>query len=266
MRARAWLFSWWAGARVHNHYSRIARCHLWRQSPSLRVQGVKATWGLRVLCLCHHLIGSGQCAGYDLAPDGVRLQMRPERGGGGGMQGTGLAYVTFASAEEAERARQERDRQTIGSRYIECLPYTPQPPVYGPQGGGPPGGGGYSEGPGSSPGPGGGGRGAPPSGDIMPGGGPGVGGGHPTGGPGGSPSGGGPTGGGPMGGAPMGGAPMGGPGGGPHMGALHMGGPPGGGGHMGGGPMGGHGGGSAGFGGGGERGFGGGGRDGAQSY
>jgi len=178
-------------------------------------------------------------AGYSLAPDGVRLQMRPERGGGGRMQGTGLAYVTFASAEEAERARQERDRQMIGARYIECLPYTPQPPAYGPQPGVHPGGG-YGEGPGG----GGGGRGGPPGAEGM---------GGPPPGAGGAPGGGGPAGV-PGDGGPMGaGGPLGGPGPGPHMGGLHMVGPPGGG-HMGGGPMGGpHGGG--GFGGG-ERGYG----------
>ena len=172
-----------------------------------------------------------QCTGYSLAPDGVRLQMRQERGGGGGMQGTGLAYVTFVSAEEAERARQERDRQVIGTRYIECMPYTPQPPSYGAPGGG----GGYGEGGGA-----GGGRGPHPSGEAMGGGEP-AGVPPPPGAPGGSPSGG----------------PLGGPGQGAHMGGGHMVGPPGGGhmggGHMGGGHMGGpH---TGGFGSG-ERGFG----------
>lgn len=38
--------------------------------------------------------------------------------------GTGVAYVRFLSPGEAERARKERHRQQMGSRYIECLPFT----------------------------------------------------------------------------------------------------------------------------------------------
>ena len=38
--------------------------------------------------------------------------------------GTGVAYVRFTSPNEAERARKERHRQQMGSRYIECLPFT----------------------------------------------------------------------------------------------------------------------------------------------
>ena len=38
--------------------------------------------------------------------------------------GTGVAYVRFSSPNEAEKARKERHRQPMGTRYIECLPFT----------------------------------------------------------------------------------------------------------------------------------------------
>ncbi len=38
---------------------------------------------------------------------------------------SGLAYVRFESAAEAQRAAAMQHRKTMGNRYIECLPVSP---------------------------------------------------------------------------------------------------------------------------------------------
>ena len=62
------------------------------------------------------------CAGYSLAHDGIQVVTKPDKEGT--PVGTGVAYVRFSSPNEAEKARKERHRQPMGTRYIECLPFT----------------------------------------------------------------------------------------------------------------------------------------------
>ena len=62
------------------------------------------------------------CAGYSLAHDGIQVVTKPDKEGT--PVGTGVAYVRFSSPSEAESARKERHRQPMGTRYIECLPFT----------------------------------------------------------------------------------------------------------------------------------------------
>eukprot|EP00884_Botryococcus_braunii_P014270 jgi/Botrbrau1/22844/Bobra.0065s0003.1 len=38
-------------------------------------------------------------------------------------QCSGIAYVQFESPDVAKQAREAKDRQTMGSRYVECMPY-----------------------------------------------------------------------------------------------------------------------------------------------
>ncbi|KAJ1487619.1 hypothetical protein T484DRAFT_1617627, partial [Baffinella frigidus] len=53
--------------------------------------------------------------GYDVLPDSVQLGTGPD----GRSNGEGL--VGFASSGEAARALQEKNRQHLGSRYIELF-------------------------------------------------------------------------------------------------------------------------------------------------
>jgi hypothetical protein len=61
-------------------------------------------------------------AGFSLASKGVQVVTKPDKEGN--QMGTGVAYVRFQNPSEAEKARKERHRQQMGSRYIECLPFT----------------------------------------------------------------------------------------------------------------------------------------------
>ncbi|XP_014505778.1 heterogeneous nuclear ribonucleoprotein H isoform X1 [Vigna radiata var. radiata] len=55
---------------------------------------------------------------YNLIEDRVHIACRPDG------KATGEAYVEFVSAEEAKRAM-SKDKMTIGSRYVELFPSTP---------------------------------------------------------------------------------------------------------------------------------------------
>ncbi|CAA7399596.1 unnamed protein product [Spirodela intermedia] len=58
-------------------------------------------------------------AGFDLPEDKVHIALRADG------KATGEAFVEFPSAEEAKRAM-NKDRMTIGSRYVELFPSTPE--------------------------------------------------------------------------------------------------------------------------------------------
>ncbi|KAL6959828.1 hypothetical protein U1Q18_039980 [Sarracenia purpurea var. burkii] len=55
---------------------------------------------------------------FNVTDEKVHVARRPDG------KATGEAYVEFASAEEAKRAM-EKDKMTIGSRYVELFPSTP---------------------------------------------------------------------------------------------------------------------------------------------
>ena len=61
--------------------------------------------------------------GFQVCPDGVRLEVRDDRQGR--QTGTGVAYVQFSSPEAAEQARHSKHKQMMGTRYIECMISTP---------------------------------------------------------------------------------------------------------------------------------------------
>lgn len=58
-------------------------------------------------------------AGFDLSEEKVHIALRADG------KATGEAFVEFPSAEEAKRAM-NKDRMTIGSRYVELFPSTPE--------------------------------------------------------------------------------------------------------------------------------------------
>ncbi|CAA6663151.1 unnamed protein product [Spirodela intermedia] len=58
-------------------------------------------------------------AGFDLPEDKVHIALRADG------KATGEAFVEFPSSEEAKRAM-NKDRMTIGSRYVELFPSTPE--------------------------------------------------------------------------------------------------------------------------------------------
>lgn len=55
---------------------------------------------------------------YEIIEDSIHIACRPDG------KATGEAYVEFVSADEAKRAM-SKDKMTIGSRYIELFPSTP---------------------------------------------------------------------------------------------------------------------------------------------
>ena len=61
--------------------------------------------------------------GFQLTPDSVHLETRDDRQGN--HTGTGVAYVQFASADDADLARHSKHKQMMGSRYIECMIFIP---------------------------------------------------------------------------------------------------------------------------------------------
>lgn len=74
----------------------------------------------------HLLEGLSEClkpAGFQVEPRDVHLETRNDHPGQ--RTGTGIAYVQFASPEEAERARHSRHKQMLGPRYIECMVFVP---------------------------------------------------------------------------------------------------------------------------------------------
>ncbi len=62
-------------------------------------------------------------AGFKLADDGVKIVTQLDSSGR--PLNSGLAYVRFDSAAEAQRAAAMQHRKTMGNRYIECLPVSP---------------------------------------------------------------------------------------------------------------------------------------------
>ena len=62
-------------------------------------------------------------AGFKLADDGVKIVTQLDSSGR--PLNSGLAYVRFDSAAEAQRAAAVQHRKTMGNRYIECLPVSP---------------------------------------------------------------------------------------------------------------------------------------------
>jgi RNA recognition motif-containing protein len=66
---------------------------------------------------------------------GVVLMTRPEREGRLGTC-NGVAYVQFNGAQEAEGARQQKHKEVMGNRYIECMTHIPKgtPPLSGQPG------------------------------------------------------------------------------------------------------------------------------------
>lgn len=59
--------------------------------------------------------------GFGIDSKDVQLLTKPDRTGN--VTGTGVAFVQFENPQEADRAREQRHRSMMGSRYIECLPY-----------------------------------------------------------------------------------------------------------------------------------------------
>lgn len=64
--------------------------------------------------------------GFHLNTDSVHLETKDDRQGS--LTGTGLAYVQFAHPAEAEQARQNKHKQMMGTRYIECMIFVPGRP------------------------------------------------------------------------------------------------------------------------------------------
>ena len=62
-------------------------------------------------------------SGFHLNTDSVHLETKHDRQGS--LTGTGLAYVQFAHPAEAEQARQNKHKQMMGTRYIECMIFVP---------------------------------------------------------------------------------------------------------------------------------------------
>lgn len=58
-------------------------------------------------------------SGFNLSPADVHLESRHDRQGN--PTGTGVAYVQFSSPDVAESARSSKHKQTMGTRYIECM-------------------------------------------------------------------------------------------------------------------------------------------------
>ncbi|XP_010266189.1 PREDICTED: heterogeneous nuclear ribonucleoprotein F isoform X2 [Nelumbo nucifera] len=56
---------------------------------------------------------------FDLTEDKIHIACRPDG------KATGEAYVEFISADEAKKAM-SKDKMTIGSRYVELFPSTPE--------------------------------------------------------------------------------------------------------------------------------------------
>ncbi len=62
-------------------------------------------------------------SGFRLTSDSIHLETKDDRQGN--LTGTGLAYVQFAHPAEAEQARQNKHKQMMGTRYIECMIFVP---------------------------------------------------------------------------------------------------------------------------------------------
>ena len=62
-------------------------------------------------------------SGFPVDPYNVHVETKDDKQGH--RSGTGMAYVHFASPEEAERARQTKHKQMMGARYIECMIFFP---------------------------------------------------------------------------------------------------------------------------------------------
>lgn len=57
--------------------------------------------------------------GFHLSEADVHVESRQDRLGSAA--GTGVAYVQFGSPAIAEHARTSKHKQTMGTRYIECM-------------------------------------------------------------------------------------------------------------------------------------------------
>ena len=81
--------------------------------------GVSRTWHATSMQQIRHL----PHAGFKLADDGVKIVTQLDSSGR--PLNSGLAYVRFETAAEAQRAAAIQHRKTMGNRYIECLPVSP---------------------------------------------------------------------------------------------------------------------------------------------
>ena len=66
--------------------------------------------------------------GFHLSQDNVHLETMIDSQDN--PRGTGVAYIQFSSSDTAEGARKSKHKQSMGTRYIECMTLTsgPLPP------------------------------------------------------------------------------------------------------------------------------------------
>ena len=66
--------------------------------------------------------------GFHLSQDNVHLEIVNDSQDN--PRGTGVAYIQFSSSDTAEEARKSKHKQSMGTRYIECMTLTsgPLPP------------------------------------------------------------------------------------------------------------------------------------------
>jgi hypothetical protein len=74
----------------------------------------------------HEVPLSFVCPEFNVQPEAVEMLTQP--GQGGHLQGTGMANVQFPSPAAAEAAQRQQHHKPFGTRFIECLPLTPQMP------------------------------------------------------------------------------------------------------------------------------------------
>ncbi|DBA74130.1 TPA: hypothetical protein ACH3X1_010935 [Trebouxia sp. C0004] len=100
----------------------------WSQEPAVRAQQAAPMWfsmdgsTLKLRGLPYSASVSDVLQffeGFHLNTDSIHLETKDDRQGN--LTGTGIAYVQFAHPAEAEQARQNKHKQMMGARYIECM-------------------------------------------------------------------------------------------------------------------------------------------------